>query len=164
MAWMRIELSEDEQRVVNQDRQSHPEACVRRRLLVIWLLHCGLKREPAAKIGCVALSSVQRIVSLYRWGGLESLQKSGRGYRPTSELAQHEVDIRKSLEEQPVRTIAEACQRIQELTGVERQPTQVRRYLKSLGLKWQSVRALPVPPPKTWPSMPLIRPNFSMKN
>lgn len=164
MAWLRIELTEEEQRIVLDERESHTDACVRRRLWVLWLLHCGLKREQAAKIVGVAVSSVGRDVSLYRRGGLEALRKSGRKHPPTSELAEHRDSIRQSLEQQPVRTIAEACQRIKELTGVERGPTQVRRFLKGLGLKWQCVRAIPVPPKKTWQNTPPTRPRFWTTN
>ena len=57
--------------------------------------------------------------------------------------------IRASFEEAPVCTIAEACDRIEKLTGIRRSPTQVRKFLKGLGLKWQRVRAIPVPPKKT---------------
>ena len=131
MGWLRIELTEDEQQIVQGERESHPDACVRRRLWVLWLLHCGLKREQAAKIVGVAVSSVGRDVSLYRRGGLEALRESGREYQPTSELAQYQNVIRQSFEQQPARTIAEACQRIKELTGVERRPTQVRQFLNA---------------------------------
>ena len=129
---------------------------MRRRLLVLWSLHCGLKREQAAQLSGLAVSSVQRIVSLYREGGLETLLRHEQGDVPTSELARHTDVIRQSLEQQPVRTIArrgapaaEACQRIQDLTGLERRPTQVRHFLKSIGLKWQRVRVIPVPPKKS---------------
>ena len=164
MAWLRIELTESEQRIVQHERESHPDACVRRRLWALWLLHCGTKREQAAKILGVAVSTVQRDVLAYRSGGLEALRKSGREYKPTSELAKHEDQIRQSLERQPARTIAEACQRIATLTGVERKPTQVSRFLKGLGPKWQRVRAIPVPPKKTSPSTLLTKPHFSMAN
>jgi transposase len=164
MAWLRIALTEDEQRIVQAERESHPKACVRRRLSVLWLLHCGLKREQAARVVGVAVSSVQRDVSLYGRGGLEALRMAGREYQPTSELARHQDVIRQSLEQQPARTIAEACQRIQELTGVERRPTQVRQFLKGLGLKWQRVRAIPVPPKKTWPSTRRTKPCFWTRN
>ncbi len=164
MAWLRIELTDDEQRIVLNERESHPNVCVRRRLWALWLLHCGLKREQTAKILGVACSTVQRDVWIYRTGGLEALRKSGREYQPTSELAQHQDQIRQSLEQQPARTIAEAGQRIAVLTGVERQPTQVRRFLMGLGLKWQRVRAIPVPPKKTSPSTPPIKQFFSTKN
>jgi transposase len=164
MGWLRIELTADEQRIVLGERESHPSACVRRRLWALWLLHCGSKREQAAKILGVACSTVQRDVQVYRAGGLEALRKSGRVYRPTSELAKHQDQIRRSLEQQPARTIAEACQRIAAVTGVERKPTQVRRFVTSLGLKWQRVRAIPVPPKKTLPSTPPIKPFFSIQS
>jgi hypothetical protein len=50
MAVFRIALTEDEQRVVNAERDSQPEAHVRRKMLVVWLLHCGLTRTKAAEI------------------------------------------------------------------------------------------------------------------
>jgi transposase len=164
MGWLRISLTDDEQRVVQQERESHPSACVRRRLLVLWSLHCGLKREQAAQLTGLAVSSVQRIVSLYREGGLDALLQQERGYVPVGELAQHTDVIRQSLEQQPVRTIAEACQRIKDLTGVERRPTQVRQFLKSIGLKWQRVRVIPVPPKKVWLSTWPFRPSFWTRN
>ena len=112
----------------------------------MWLLHCGRKREEVAEILEVATSTVQRDVAAYRIGGLEALLKSGRNDKPTSALAQYTDQIRESLEREPARTIAEACQRIADLTGVERKPTQVALFLKGMGLKWQRVRAIPVPP------------------
>lgn len=164
MGWFRISLTEAEQRVVQEQRESHSSAGVRRRLLVLWALHCGLTREQAAQLAGLAVSSVQRIVSLYRDDGLDGLLKFGREYAPTSELAQHKDVIRASLEQRPVRTIAEACQRIKDLTGVERRPTQVRCFLKSIGLKWQRVRAIPVPPKKVWLNTWPFRPSFSTKS
>ena len=164
MSWLRIDLTAEEQEIVRSEREFHPNPVVRRRLQSLWLLHCGLKREQAARILEVAVSTVERDVSVYRGGGLEGLRESGRKYQPTSELAQHREQIRASLEQQPARTIAEAGQRIKELTGVERKPTQVRLFLKGLGLRWQRVRAIPVPPKKTSPSTSLIKPHFSTAN
>lgn len=158
MAWFRIHLTEDEQRVVKSERESYPDPGVRRKFWVLWVLHCGARRDQAAEIVGVGRSTVERYVSEYRAGGLDGLRKRGREYQPTSELAAHADAIRQSFEQQPARTIAEACQRIEELTGIRRQPTQVRRFLKGLGLKWQRIRAIPVPPKKTWPSTSPIRP------
>ena len=164
MAWLRVSLTDVEQRVVGVEKDSHPDACVRRRLSVIWLLHCGLKREQAAKVMRIAVSSVQRDVSLIRRGGLEALRASTSKTPPTSELAQYRDEIRKSFKERPARTIAEASQRIEDLTGIKRGLTQVRRFLKGMGLKWQCVRAIPVPPKKTWPNTPRIRRHSSTKS
>ena len=72
--------------------------------------------------------------------------------------------IRASFEKQPATTIAEACERIFQLTGLRRGPSQVRKFLKDLGLKFYRVRAIPVPPKKTWPSTLQTKPLFSRPN
>ena len=46
MAWLRVRLNEEEQRIVNEERTSHPNERIRERMLVICLLHNGGKRQP----------------------------------------------------------------------------------------------------------------------
>jgi len=152
MAWFLIALTDDEQRIVNAERESHPEAHVRRKMLVLWLLHCAVTRAKAAAIAGLGRATVQRYVAAYRAGGLDGLRRwdvTG----PVSDLAAHTAAITTSLTEAPVRTVAEACDRIATLTGLRRGPTQVRRFLAGRGFRWQRVRAIPVPPKKTCPSM-----------
>jgi transposase len=163
MAWFRVELTDEEQRAVNEERESHPEPLVRRKMLVLWLLHCGLKRQQAANVAAMGRATVERYVAAYRDGGLEGLRRWGvQG--PVSDLAAWRDVIREAFEQQPVSTIAEACMRIEHLTGLKRGQTQVRKFLKGLGLKWQRIRAIPVPPKKTWRSTSLSRPCFTTPN
>jgi transposase len=151
MAWFRVQLTEDQQRIVNEERVSHPNLRVREKMLVIWLLHCGATREKAAEVVGLSRSTVQRYVAAFGAGGLDGLRQC-HVHRPTSEMAAYRDVIRESFEKQPARTVAEACDRIFRLTGLRRGPSQVRRFLKDLGLKFQRVRMIPVPPKKTWPS------------
>ena len=44
MAVFVIALTEDEQRVVISERDSHPEAHDRRKMLMAWLLHCPQRK------------------------------------------------------------------------------------------------------------------------
>lgn len=163
MAWLRIHLTEDEQRIVNEERENHPNRLVRKKMLTIWLLHCGLTRLKAAEIGGISRPTVQRYVDAYGKGGLVGLRHSDVP-KPVSELAAFRDIIRAAFEKSPVCTIAEACDRIEKLTGIHRGPTQVRKFLKDLGMKWQSIRAIPVPPKKTWPSTSKTRPSFSTRS
>jgi transposase len=151
MAWFPIALTNDVQRLVNAERETHPEAHVRRKMLVLWLLHCGVTRAKAATIAGLGRATVQRYVAAYRDGGLDGLRQWDV-IGPVSDLAAYTDTIKKSLTESPVRTVAEACDRIATLTGLQRGPTQVRRFLAGLGFRWQRVRAIPVPPQKTCPS------------
>jgi transposase len=155
MAWLRITLTDAEQAVVDAERDAHPDAHVRRKMLVLRLLHCGVTRDKAGEVAGLGRATVQRYVAAYRDGGLDGLRRWGVT-GPVSDLAAHTEAIRESLTSSPVRTVAEACDRIETLTGVRRKPTQVRTFLAGLGFRWRRVRALPVPPKKTsrttWPS------------
>jgi transposase len=151
MAWFRVHLTEEQQRIVNEERVAHPNLRVREKMLVIWLLHCGATREKAAEIVGIGRATVQRYVAAFRAGGLDGLRQ-WNPHRPHSEMAAYRDLIRESFEKQPARTVAEACDRIFRLTGLRRGPSQVRKFLKDLGLKFQRVRMIPVPPKKTWRS------------
>jgi transposase len=148
MAWFRIALTDAEQAVVHAERDAHPDAHVRRKMLVLWLLHCRVTRGKAAEIAGLGRATVQRYVAAYREGGLDGLRRWDV-VGPVTDLAAHTEAIRASLTKTPVRTAAEACDRIAAVTGVRRRPTQVRRFLAGLGFRWRRVRAIPVPPKRT---------------
>jgi transposase len=160
MAWLRIHLTAEEQHVVNEERTSHPNPRIREKMLVVWLLHKGITRQKAAEIVGVGRATVQRYVAAFREGGLNGLRQWNPN-RPVSEMAAYRELIRESFEKQPVSTVAEAGRRVFQLTGLRRGPTQVRTFLRDLGLKWQRVRAIPVPPKKTWPSTSKPKLSFS---
>lgn len=90
-------------------------------------------------------ATVSRNFKAYRAGGLDGLREWDV-MGPVSELAGHARAIKASLEQSPVRTVAEAADRIKRLTGLERGLTQTRVFLKDLGFQWQRTRALPEPP------------------
>ena len=64
-------------------------------------------------------------------------------YRPKSELESQRETLKKYFEKNPPATINEAVYRIEELTGIKRSPTQVRKFLKSMGMKCLKVVSLP---------------------
>jgi transposase len=140
-----IQLSESEQATVASERYSHPDLHVRRKMLVLWAVHAGLTRLQAGQVASVGRATVQRYLAAYREGGLDGLRCWGV-VGPVSELANHAEEIKASLSETPVRTVAEAADRIGQLTGLNRGLTPTRVFLKDLGFQWQRTRAVPVPP------------------
>lgn len=145
MGWFRVDLTADELAVVHAERESHPAGHVRRKMQILWLLHCRLSRAKAAEVAGLGRATVQRYVAAYRDGGLDGLRRWGVT-GPVGDLAAHTDAVRESLTATRVRTAAEACDRIEALTGVRREPTQVRAFLAGLGFKWRRARAVPVPP------------------
>jgi transposase len=145
MAWLRVQLTEQQQAVVNAERDGYPDAHVRRKMLSLGLLHCGLTRQKAAEVAGLGRATVQRYVAAFSEGGRYGLRHWGmKG--PVGDLEAHRDVIRQEFARLAARTIAEAAGRIEGLTGIRRQPTQVRLFLKRMGLKFQRGRAVPVPP------------------
>jgi transposase len=163
MAWFRVHLSEEEQRIVGEERREHPHEPTRRKMEVLWLLHHGLTQEKVAKVVGVGVATVKRFVKAYRDGGLDGLRRWGKKGQSGS-LEAHRELLAKEFQERPVSSVAEAANRIEQLTGIRLGPTQTRLFLKKLGLRWQRMAAIPVPPKKvlrnTWQSSS----SFSLMN
>ena len=142
MAWFRVHLTAEQQRIVNEERVAHPDLRAREKMLVLWLLHCGAKPlKEAAKV--VSVQSDHRPPVRRRLspgGGLERF-RSCNHHRPQSEMAAFRDVIRESFEKQPARTVAEAGERIFQLTGLRHDPNQVHKFLKDLGQKFPSAFA-----------------------
>jgi len=124
-------ISEVDRLELQRDRYDHPHPRVRRRMEVIWLIAQGVGHGEAARLAGASAATGDRIVSRYRRGGVEALRQL-RWRKPISELEAHHHTLEESFREQPPHTVNEACARIRELTGLERGPTQVRRFLKKL--------------------------------
>jgi transposase len=145
MARSPIRLSECDQSIVTAELEAHPDPVVRSKMLVLWLTHCGITRQQAATISGRGRATVQRYLASYREGGLEGLRHCGVT-GPVSDLASFADVVKSNLTAAPVRTTAEARDRIETLTGMRRGLTQTRTFLAGLGFSWQRTRAIPVPP------------------
>jgi hypothetical protein len=94
MAVSRITLTEDERRVANAERDYHPEAHTRRKMLVVWLLHSGLTRAKAAAVAGPNRPTVQRYVAAVRTGGLRRWGIRGPSSVPTPSASRGSADPR----------------------------------------------------------------------
>src|SRR5262249_55692076 len=105
--------------------------------------------ERIAELANVSRSTVQRTLRIYAAKGLEGVRSFGWKGQPSA-LTPHTAVIEKEFRQHPPHTADEAARRIEELTGVRRKASRVRKFLKeSLGMKCLKVAPIPVPPKKT---------------
>jgi transposase len=93
-----------------------------------------MKSKEVAKVLKVHPKTVSKHSKRYDEEGIIALTRDHR-YRPVSELDDHIELLKKEFEERPCATVKEAKSRIKKLTGIERELTQVRAFLKRIGLK-----------------------------
>jgi transposase len=137
-----IEFSPEEIDQLHHERryQSHPR--VRQRMEVVYLKALGYQHREIGRIAGVSQQTLRRYLRIYQAGGIEAL-KELNFYRPKSELEKHRKQLKAEFEARPAKSINEAAQRIEDLTGVRRSPTQVNKFLKSLGLRRLKVGHVP---------------------
>jgi len=124
-----LTFSEHDLQSLARERYEHPDVRVQQRMEVLWLVSQGFGHGKAGKLAGVSRATAERYVKIYRERGVEGLRQFDWDRR-VSELETHRGSLEEAFRKQPPHTIAEACARIKEITGLERKPTQVRAFLK----------------------------------
>jgi len=147
----RFQFTDEERRAIVHERFYHPNPRVQQRMEILWLKHHGESHERIAELAAVSRRTVQRVLDVFGTGGREAIRQFHEKGR-ANKLAPHRTSLETEFRERPPKVVAEACDRIEQLTGVRRRPTQVRHFLReTLGLRWRKVAAIPVPPKKSVP-------------
>ncbi len=139
---IRIEFSDDEIELLRRERFSHPHPRVQRKIEALLLKSEGLPHKQITRILGISENTFRQYLREYLDGGLQRLQEI-RFHQPESEMAAHRESLEEYFAKHPPATVNEAASKIEELTGIRRGPTQVRRFLNSLGLRPRKVGMIP---------------------
>jgi transposase len=144
-----FEFSREVLAEIERDRFRHPDPLVQRRMEVLWLKAHGETHVRIVELANLSRATVQRVLDLYEKGGIAAA-RTFHWTIPTSALMPHRPLLEEESGQRSPHTVSEACERIEQLTGVRRGRTQVREFLReNLGLRWRKVAAVPVPPKLT---------------
>jgi transposase len=144
-----FEFSPDVLAEVERDRFHHLDPAVQRRMEALWLKANGEKHQRIVELSGLSRPTVQRLLDMYESGGLAAV-RTFHWKVPTSALEPHRPMLEAEFRQRPPHTVAEACERIERLTGVRRSQTRVREFLRdTLKLTWRKVAAVPLPPKLT---------------
>jgi transposase len=139
---LRLEFSESDQQALNYERYHHPHPRVQQRMEALWLKSQGIPHHQIARLCRISGNTLRAYLKQYQAGGVDALKQLSF-HRPQSALQAHRETIEAHLREHPPQTINEAVTVLETLTGLRRSPTQVRLFLKRLGLKCLKVGLLP---------------------
>jgi transposase len=147
-AMSRITFTEDDLSAIAFERYYHPEPFVQRKCEVLWLKSQGLAHHDIARLAGVSRASVQRYLRAFLSGGMDAIRRyPWKGQR--SALDGHRASLEEYFRQHPPRSVQEAQHAIEQRTGLRRGATQVRRFLRRLGLQPRRVAAVPLPPKST---------------
>jgi transposase len=154
---MRIEFSAAATEQLEAERWTHPDPRVQRRLHALYLKSQGYAHQEIGRIVNVSAKTLRSFLHKYKADGIEGL-KAMNYAQPTSALAAHQATIEAELRERPAKSIKEAAERIERLTGVGRSRFQVSRFLKRIGAQRRKVGHVPAK------ADPVVHDEFLKKN
>jgi len=116
------------------------DSSAKRKAMVKLMLDQNINTLAIAGVVGVSERQVYTYQSQIRVGG--NIYRD-RHYRPVSDMNAEEVKIISSLKESPVASSKEAANRIEEITGIKRSNTQVRKFMHEHNLKPLKTASLP---------------------
>jgi len=139
---IKIIFNEEDISALRYWRFQHPDPRVQVRMEALYLRSQGVANAEILRLCGISKASFHRHLKAYMAGGITQLKRIDH-YRPHSELANHRTTLEAYFHQHPPATVAEAAAKIAALTGIVRKPTQVRQYLRALGMKPMKVGMLP---------------------
>ena len=139
---IKIEFTPEEIDALEHERYHHPDPKVQRKMEVLYLKSQGLEHQEICRLCRISKTTLTTYLKQYQDGGIERLKTLGYAGR-SSALDEHAPALAAYFKEHPPRSTAEAQQIIREQTGLERSPSQVRAFMKRLGMKYRKVGYVP---------------------
>ena len=137
-----LDFTPEAQADLNYERYLHPHPVVQRRMETLWLKSHDLPHALIAELAGVCENTMRDYFQLYQDGGIEKL-KELNFHQPASALQEHAATLEAHFREHPPATIKEAQSEIEALTGIKRRETQVRHFLKKLGMRCRKIGMIP---------------------
>jgi transposase len=130
---MQLTFSQQDIAALQYERSYHPHPRVRLKMKVLLLKSQGQSHAAIMKHVKISPNTLRNYLREYAAGGIEAL-KTQRFHRPQSALMHHREILETTFRAHRPASIQEAISRIRQLTGIERRTTQVRQFLKILGI------------------------------
>jgi transposase len=109
---------------------------------IVYLKSQEVLHQEIARLCRVSRQTVVTTLHLYVDGGIERLKQFHFAGQPSA-LNDHQSTVEAHFCAHPPQTVAEAQADIERLTGIRRSPTQIRAFLKRMGMQVRKVATMP---------------------
>jgi transposase len=139
---LHITFSDQDIAALRYERYHHPHPRVQMKMEALLLKSRGLPHHEIAACVGVSAPTLRTYFHTYCAGGITALREI-HFYQPTSELEAHRTTLEAYFTAHPPANATQAAAAIEDVTGIKRSPTQIRIFLKKLGLKRLKTYAIP---------------------
>ena len=137
---LQIDFTDEQIEQLNYERYHYP--VIQRRMETLYLKSQKLPHKEICRLCRISRPTLAKDLRSYQEGGIEALKVLRYKGQP-SQLNAHSETLTTYFQEHPPRTTAETQAVIEELTGIKRSPTQIKRFRKRIGCHRLKVRHVP---------------------
>lgn len=139
---IRITITEEDKLIIDEMRFACSDPTLSRRLHALYFKSLDLSHEKICQYVGIGCNTLTRILKKYAEGGLDNVMKMN--YVPRrSPLDVHQEEIKQYFKAHPPASVKEACAKIENITGIKRKPSWIRKFLHRLGMKPRKVGGVP---------------------
>jgi transposase len=139
---IQIIFTDAEITALDYERYHHPCPQVQKRMDSISIKSQGLAHQEIARICQISRQTLVTSVHRYKEGGIAAL-KELHYHGPPSALNPYQSTVEAHVRAHPPQMIEEAQAVIAQRTGIQRSPTQIRAFLRRMGMRLRTVGAVP---------------------
>ena len=133
-----IDFTPEQIDALHHERFHHPHPRVQLKMEAVYLKSQGLPHHDICRLARISENTLRSYLRQFQEGGVERLKRTDWD-GTESELDEHRETLEDHFRNHPPRSTAQAAAEIERITGVRRGPTQVRQFLKGLGLKFRKL-------------------------
>jgi transposase len=141
-AMLTLDFSPQDIDALHHERFHHPHPRVQLKMEAVYLKSQGLPHQEICRLTRVTENTLRAYLRQYQEGGIERLKQT-EWDGPSSELSGHRQALEEHFRNNPPRSTAQAAADIERITGIRRGLTQVRKYLRGMGLKFPKPGMIP---------------------
>src|SRR4051794_33190204 len=137
-----IDFPPEQTDALHHERFHHPHPRVQLKMEAVYLRSQGLAHHDICRLARISENTLRSYLRQFQEGGVERLKQTDWD-GPTSELSDHRQAIEEHFRNNPPRSTAQAAADIERITGIRRGLTQVRKFLRGMGLKFRKLGMIP---------------------
>lgn len=139
---LQVCFAQEDVDVLFKERYSHPHPWVQKRMEALYLKSQKIPHGEIRKLVKISSRTLVQWIRMYQEGGIDALKRLGwKGAKGA--LSEHREALEEYLKKHPPVSLKDACAKIKELTGIERQKIAVRDFLRSLGMSFRKTGNVP---------------------
>src|SRR5512135_3714707 len=141
-AMIHIDFTPEQIDALHHERFHHPHPRVQLKMEAVYLKSQGLPHHEICRLARISENTLRTYLRPVQEGGVERLKRFDWA-GTASDLDEHRQTLEDSFRENPPRSTGEAAAAIERITGIRRSLTQVRSFLKGMGLKFRKLGMIP---------------------